>query len=59
MRGSLNRSKEELVEDLKSLIDILDDLPPQALREPVSHMDLLSSLRLVSAIFCADCKESI
>lgn len=52
-------NKKELIKLLDEMIKNIESLPPQAMHTSVTQFDLASALLLVSAIFRADCNESI
>jgi hypothetical protein len=50
-------SKKQLIDMLRSQIDNIEKLPPNAMTSPVTHYDLASSLMVVLSIFEADCAD--
>lgn len=50
----LRLNKEELLNELRIMIENVEKLPPNAMLAPINHYDFASALILLSAIFRAD-----
>lgn len=54
---SLRPNKKELIKMLEEMKDTIDNLPQNAMSQPITHYDHLSLIILVLSIFRADCIE--